>query len=336
MKVILRGPNEEDILAIEKAFNGPWEKHFSFLHYFESLADSSFEKYISILPKLSDISFLPVGHVPCTFLFAFNEQNEVIGRVSIRHELNETLSKVGGHIGYGVVPSHRRKGYATQILAESLKYVRRYLPDLHEILVTCDDDNIGSIKTIENNHGKLIDKYIDESLKVSKRRYLINLPLIRKAIPEDAYGIHLAHMKSIQEVCSKDHSIEEINAWGNRPYNEEQRLQAIKNELVWVAEYQDNIEGYGHLKFYEKNETQKGHVHGLYLSPKIIGLGCGKEILDKMVYEGIKAGISSITLESTLTAYRFYKEMGFHDLGGQKTLLINGQQVRCYLMEMKL
>lgn len=49
--------------------------------------------------------------------------NEVVGRVSIRHALNEFLAKVGGHIGYGVSTSHRRKDDATEILKKSLKYV---------------------------------------------------------------------------------------------------------------------------------------------------------------------------------------------------------------------
>jgi hypothetical protein len=55
---------------------------------------------------------------------------------------------------------------------------------------------------------------------------------IRRAKPGDAKAIHEAHMKSIQEVCSKDHSFEEISAWGNRPYLEEQRQNSINNDLI--------------------------------------------------------------------------------------------------------
>ena len=53
--------------------------------------------------------------------------------------------------------------------------------------------------------------------------------IIRRALPEDVFGIHEAHMKSIQELCSKDYTEAEIKAWGHRPYNEEHRLFAITN-----------------------------------------------------------------------------------------------------------
>jgi predicted acetyltransferase len=81
MKIVLRWPNRDDILELEKANQAPWEPNFPFLHYFESLADSSFEKYLEILPSLSNKNNLPEGHVPCTFLIAFNKANEVVGRV---------------------------------------------------------------------------------------------------------------------------------------------------------------------------------------------------------------------------------------------------------------
>ena len=66
----------------------------------------------------------------------------------IRHELNEFLLKIGGHIGYGVVPEKRRKGYATSMLQKSLSYAKN-IP-LDKVLITCDEDNFGSIKVIEN------------------------------------------------------------------------------------------------------------------------------------------------------------------------------------------
>lgn len=174
-RITLRLPTQDDIISIENALAEEWEPDFPFLHYFETLADRSVDKYIQILPNFPVRQFLPDGHVPCTFLFAFDENNKIVGRVSIRHELNEFLSKVGGHVGYGVVPSERNKGYATQMLKYSLDFIRTNLPTLKEVLVTCDDDNVGSIKTIEKNCGVLVDPYFEEGMRIVKRRYYIEL-----------------------------------------------------------------------------------------------------------------------------------------------------------------
>lgn len=154
------------------ALNEDWGD-FVFAHYFESLASSRYEKYVEILPLFSKNGFLPEGHVPCTFLFAFDENDKIVGRVSIRHMLNENLLLVGGHIGYGVVPDERRKGYATKILDLSLKYISKHIKSLDKVLVTCDDGNVGSKKTIEKNYG-VLENIIDVN-DVKKRRYWIEV-----------------------------------------------------------------------------------------------------------------------------------------------------------------
>jgi predicted acetyltransferase len=336
MNITLRWPNTNDIKEIKKSCEEPWEDNFAFLHYFDSLANSSFDKYIQILPHLGNRTFLPTGHVPCTFLLAFNELNEVVGRVSIRHELDANLSKVGGHIGYGVTPSHRKKGYATLILSETLRYIKKNLLHLTEVLLTCDDDNLGSIKTIEKNGGRFIDKFHSSELKTSKRRYKIIMPQIRRATLYDAAAIHEAHMKSIQEVCYKDHSQDEIMAWGNRPFDESMRNNATQNDFVWVVEFGDEIEGFGHFKIIEKDDFIKGHIWGLYLTKKALGFGLGKEIVHLMIDEANKMNLKIITLESSITAFNFYKKLNFQDTGPMQTLMINGQKIRCFPMEMRL
>ncbi len=78
---------------------------------------------------------------------------EIVGRVSLRFELNEYLTERGGHIGYGVAPAHRRKGYATEILRQALVVIRAEGVD--PVLVACDDDNVASSRTIERNGGVL-------------------------------------------------------------------------------------------------------------------------------------------------------------------------------------
>ncbi|MBW5448089.1 GNAT family N-acetyltransferase [Cohnella sp. CFH 77786] len=71
----------------------------------------------------------------------------------MRHRLNEKLLEIGGHIGYGIRPSERRKGYATEILKQALSKAKDL--GISEALVTCDKENIGSAKTIIKNGGLL-------------------------------------------------------------------------------------------------------------------------------------------------------------------------------------
>jgi len=112
-----------------------------------------FERYLEVLAERERGESLPANHVPSTFLFAF-AGTRIVGRVTIRHSLNPYLERSGGHIGYVVVPEYRRQGYATAILRQSLQIARQEL-GLKRVLVTCDDDNVGSIKTIEKNGGVL-------------------------------------------------------------------------------------------------------------------------------------------------------------------------------------
>ena len=95
---------------------------------------------------------LPVRHVPGTFLVA-EVAGEIVGRTSVRFRLNEFLSEQGGHIGYCVLPEHRRRGYATEILRQSLIIARAAGVD--RVLVTCDQDNAGSRTVIESCGGVL-------------------------------------------------------------------------------------------------------------------------------------------------------------------------------------
>lgn len=83
-----------------------------------------------------------------TFFAARQSDNKMIGMIDIRHNLNhEFLTQYGGHIGYAVRPSERKKGYATQMLLMALMYAKSL--GLHKVMLGCYADNIASIRTIE-------------------------------------------------------------------------------------------------------------------------------------------------------------------------------------------
>lgn len=119
----------------------------------------------------------PLGMVPDTKLWITRadpagpvQHREFVGSVSLRHELNAFLFEEGGHIGYSVRPSMRRQGIATRALDLTLDVARRI--GLDQVLLTCDDGNLASARTIETCGGEL------EDVRRGKRRYWIALPSV--------------------------------------------------------------------------------------------------------------------------------------------------------------
>ncbi len=130
----------------------------------------SWPDYLQLLKKYQAGVDLAEHFVPNTFLVA-DVAGEIVGRTSIRHILTESLARTGGHIGYGVLPAHRRRGYATEILRQSLVIARAIGVD--RALVTCDDDNAGSIAVIESCGGRLADVIVTRPGRRPLRRYWI-------------------------------------------------------------------------------------------------------------------------------------------------------------------
>jgi predicted acetyltransferase len=113
---------------------------------------------------------LPEGWVPDTTYWLVTEEQEVVGAVNIRHSLTERLFNCGGHIGYGIRPSARRKGYATKLLAMSLEKSKEL--GIDRALVVCDATNEASERTILNNGGVRDVDYIEEDGNVVRRFWI--------------------------------------------------------------------------------------------------------------------------------------------------------------------
>ncbi|MCW2800725.1 MAG: family N-acetyltransferase [Aeromicrobium sp.] len=126
--------------------------------------------YVELVHGWEDGIDLPDGFVEHAELVAVVDE-EIVGRTSIRFLLNEFLREIGGHIGYAVRPGFRRRGYATEILRQSLDIAHEH--GISPVLVTCDVDNVGSRSVIEANGGVLEGIFDAEPGMPQKRRYWI-------------------------------------------------------------------------------------------------------------------------------------------------------------------
>ncbi len=101
------------------------------------------------------------------------DSGEFVGRLNLRYELDADLLKFGGHIGYEVRPSRRKQGYGTRILHLGLEIAKA--AGIHKVLVTCDENNIGSKKIIEHNGGQFENAVHIDGSTIKKLRYWINV-----------------------------------------------------------------------------------------------------------------------------------------------------------------
>lgn len=176
------------------------------------------------------------------------------------------------------------------------------------------------------------------SIAVTKKNWSLQTPsqlIIRRAEVTDAKGIHDAHMISINEICSKDHSADEIRVWGGRQCEQVNRLPAIKNDFYLVVESQDKVEGFCQLKLNYKDGLTTAHLYGLYITPKILKMKVG-HVLMALVFEYcLSEDVKLINLGSSLTARGFYKKYGFYETGDLSFTKMNSVDVRYYPMERK-
>ena len=149
----------------------------------------SYQTMLEILRKEKKGIDLAPNKVPHTMLYAFIE-GKIVGRLSVRHELNENLKKRGGHIGYAVAPKFRRSGFATEIFKQGL--IHCSFLKLKEILITCGEENIPSCRLIEKFKGALISKEWDENSKEFIRKYSVLVDI------EEAF---LVKAKRTYEIC---------------------------------------------------------------------------------------------------------------------------------------
>lgn len=148
-------------IEINNTNSSPWKIFANDFH--------DFEYYIEHLDTTEDHKD---GWVPDTTLFCFDkDRNIFVGAVNIRHYLNENLLRTGGHIGDGIRPSERRKGYATAMIALALEECKKL--GIHDVLMCCGKENVASAKSIMRNGG-VLENEVEEDGHI-EQRYWIHL-----------------------------------------------------------------------------------------------------------------------------------------------------------------
>ena len=142
------------------------------LYYDTKRISRDFAGFVQSLLDHEDRTKTKLERIPSTEYWLIDGE-EVVGGLNLRHELNDILLQIGGHIGYEIRPSKRRQGYGKEILRLGLEKARER--GLSRALVTCDANNIGSKKIIEYNGG-VFENAVDVPRSMVKRlRYWITL-----------------------------------------------------------------------------------------------------------------------------------------------------------------
>ena len=168
-KKYLRGYQEAYEMSLKMIEKGFMKKHNMMF------VDINEEDIIQKFMDSRDINKLPFGYVPSYDYFLVDDDKFIV-IIHIRISLTDSLLRYGGHIGYAINPKYWKLGYGTRILELGLEKAR-CLGIKDRVLITCDDDNIGSYKIIETNGGILENKIENESMgeKFLTRRYWIKL-----------------------------------------------------------------------------------------------------------------------------------------------------------------
>jgi predicted acetyltransferase len=139
------------------------------------LKEESYENWLIYLSKVQNKDYAySINFVPNrTFFLIREEDNKIVGMINIRLELNEKLKNSGGHIGYSIRPTERRKGYNKINLYLGLKKCFEY--NIKDAWLDCVVSNLGSVKTIQALGGNLLKEDFSDKYGEVVQMYTINV-----------------------------------------------------------------------------------------------------------------------------------------------------------------
>lgn len=132
-------------------------------------------EWLAAVRAYADPAAVPEGKVQATqFLSVRESDGRLVGMIQVRHYLNEYLRSFGGHIGYSVLPSERRRGYAKEQLRLCLSWCKQTL-GLDKVLITCEPSNPASRRTVLANGGVYESTVHEPGEDIDLERYWVAL-----------------------------------------------------------------------------------------------------------------------------------------------------------------
>lgn len=296
----------DEWLAVEKDFS-PYairkNDYHDFEYYLENLETKEGEK---------------PGLVPDSVYFCLDiDRNIFVGAVNIRHYLNESLYKSGGHIGDGIRPSERRKGYATAMIGLALEKCKEL--GINKVLMTCDKTNIGSAKSIMNNGGVLESEF--EENGVVEQKYWITLLSIRIAKVSDAKALLDIYAPYVRDTAiTFEYEVPSEDEFARRI------AHTLEKYPYLVAEYGDEIVGYAYAgPLHDRPAYDWAVETSIYVKKEKHGLGIGRALYDALERElkrqnivNVNACIASPAVEDahlTRASILFHQKLGYTMVG---------------------
>lgn len=176
MNIFIRELTKEDkkelLAMIDEINNDTIEDKFEGFRNIEGVTEENYNDFLIDLEKNKNIKLYKPHLVDQTTYVLVDDNGHIYGGTNIRHELNDNLLIHGGHIGYLIRPTERKKGYATILLNFALEKCKQF--NISKVLVTCREENIGSAKVIEKNGGIYENSLKNEKENKIYKRYWIN------------------------------------------------------------------------------------------------------------------------------------------------------------------
>ena len=270
------------------------------------------ERWIDFVSNLEDRETTPEELVPTKQYLAIRKSDDkLIGLINLRLELNEYLENFIGHNGYSVLPEERRKGYAKEMLGLVVDEARK--EGLSKVLITCDENNIGSRKTIEANGGVLEDIRYDPHDNENTSRYWIDTDQVNLVKPSTAYIDQISRYKDEYDALagetidgsSKLNSYDDINEWLSyiESLNDENILphgQVPRKQFLVIRKKDNNLIGLCNFRTRIDMEDGNflGHI-GYSVSPLERQKGYASQILKLINKKARDYGLEKVLITCT-------------------------------------